>query len=477
MPRQCGRGLLSCQWIVSSTIWIVHTPNNPHNPIASCYAKLVNADLDTLGWAAGLPMGAEVGRSGTGDGGMQLLGSEDSSHRDPLGYGEDGCKVLSFFGEEFARDPWPMLRRLRADGGVHRVRTADGPPAWLVTRGDGVRAGLLDTRLSTNLVHARGGDYRGFAVPTPFDIFQTSDAEGLGVLRHAITSELSPRRLGEWASVAAKLVEPQFAKLRGTGEINFVEQVVVPLPAAMLTRMLGLPAACCDQLLWWARSTLVPGAAVRSRDTLGVMAEIIGSAINYGRRGGDDTMLVRLTNSPDLSSGAIAGLLFYLLFVWYEILVDLISGAVWALCTRPAQLEVVRTAQDRHVAVDELTRWLSPQVMASPRFATVDLEILGHPVAAGETVLLCLAAANRDPAFFADPDELDVERNPNPHLGFGAGAHACVGTGLVRPTVAAVLDVVYREWPTLRLIGDESEVRWRDGFRHRGPLAMAVATR
>ncbi len=438
----------------------------------------VDAGLDTLDSAAGLRMGAEAGVPERVKVGRRCYVLRDSSHRDPLAHKEDGYKMLDFFGEEFARDPWPMLRRLRGDGGVHRVRTVDGPPAWLVTCAERVRAGLLDARLSTNLVHARGEDYRGFDVPSPLDIFQTSDAEGLSLLRHAIASELSPRRLGEWASVAAELVEPLLAKLGGVGEIDFVEHVAVPLPAEVLAKMLGLPAACHDRLLWWARSTLVPEAGVRSRDTLRVMGQIIESAIDHGRRSGDDTMLVRLVNSDGLGSGAVAGLLFYLLFVWYEILVDLISGAVWALSTRPAQLEVLRRAgADRFAAVDELTRWLSPQILASPRFASIEMEILGCPIANGETVLLCLASANRDPASFDDPDEVDLLRRPNPHVGFGAGVHACVGTGLVRPAVAAVLDVVYREWPAMRLVGEESEVRWRDGFRHRGPLALPVATR
>ena len=78
--------------------------------------------------------------------------------------------VLDVFDAGFAAHPWPVLRDLRNDGGVHRIRTPDGPAAWLVTRYEDVRSGLLDDRLSTHVRYATGDDYRGFAVPPPLDV-------------------------------------------------------------------------------------------------------------------------------------------------------------------------------------------------------------------------------------------------------------------------------------------------------------------
>ena len=224
------------------------------------------------------------------------------------------------------------------------------------------------------------------------------------------------------------------------GEFNFVEQVAVPLPAVVLTELLGLPAGGRDRLLGWANSTLRPGAAPRARDTLSTMQEIIAIALEHGRSTHTESMLGRLVQAETLSSGELTGLLFYLVLVWYEVLVDVIAGAVLAFSTCPTQLDESTSAPDPFAAVDELLRFLPPQVLAGPRFAMSDIEMGGQRIT-GQTVLLCLAAANHDPERFSHPDELD--------------AH----------------------WPRLRAIGDENAISWRSGFRHRGPLTLPVKPR
>jgi cytochrome P450 len=381
------------------------------------------------------------------------------------------------FDEAFARDPWPVLRSLREEGGVHRVRTPDGPPAWLVTRFHDVRSGLLDERLSTNLRFAQGEDYRGFSVPASLDAFQSSDPDDLAQLRHVVIAELRPRRLGEWNDRATDLVRRLLCDIDGTGQFDFVTRVALPLPAEILGGLLGLPDTERTSLTRWAESTLVSGATPRARDTLSRMGQIIAAAITHGRPAGSQTMLGRLVLAGDtgvLTPDQVTALLFYLLFVWYEVLIDLIAGAVQALSVRPEQLTLVRSTGRWPDAVEELLRLLSPQVLASPRFAVCDLEIAGHRIAAGQTVLLCLASANHDPEIFDGPDDLNIARRANPHLGLGHGMHACVGTGLLRPVLAAILEQVFERWPNLQMADDPSKVTWRSGFRHRGPAALAV---
>ncbi|WP_019930421.1 cytochrome P450 [Nocardia sp. BMG111209] len=380
--------------------------------------------------------------------------------------------MLTIFDEEFAREPWPVLAQLRADGGMHRVATPDGPPAWLVTRFDQVRGGLLDERLSTNLRFAQGDDYRGFAVPAPLDVFQSSDAEDHARLRRTVVAALRPRRAEEWAEPAGDLVRRCLAAVPAD-EFDFVERVAVPLPAAVLGDLLGLADAEREALLGWANSTLRPDGAPRARDTLTTMAGIIAGTLEHARGAGADTVLGRLLaagrDDAGLDSGQLSGLLFYLLFVWYEVLADLVSGAVLTFSQRPTL--AAELGPDGAV-VDELVRHQSPQVLAGPRFAVTDLDFGGYRVRAGETVLLCLAAANHDPERFARPEEPDPRRGPNSHLGLGLGAHACVGTALVRTVTTVVLQQIYARWPGLRATA--TTVPWRSGFRHRGPLTLPV---
>ncbi|MFF2557524.1 cytochrome P450 [Nocardia sp. NPDC058058] len=393
--------------------------------------------------------------------------------------------MQNIFDAEFAREPWPVLRSLRDDGGVHRVATPDGPPAWLITRYADVRAGLLDDRLSTNMRYSRGDDYRGFAVPDALAVFQTGEPAELARLRSLVVGEL--RLAGDWSERAAELVGKCVAELDGTAEFDFVRRVALPLPAVILGELLGLPESERDSLAAWADATMAPDARPRARDTLGAMQRIISAVITRGRDGADDTMLGRLVRSgiggAAGDSGELPGLLFYLLFVWYEVLMDVLAGAVLTLSTRPEQLSALLSAPDRAVAVDELLRYLSPQVLASPRFATTDLVIAGQPIPAGETVLLCLASANHDPERFTGAVEssgavaLDMRRAPNPHVALGYGAHACVGTALLRPVLASILGELYLHLPTLGAADAERNVPWRSGFRHRGPLTLPVRIR
>nr|WP_232541689.1 cytochrome P450 [Nocardia bovistercoris] len=124
--------------------------------------------------------------------------------------------------------------------------------------------------------------------------------------------------------------------------------------------------------------------------------------------------------------------------------------------------------------VDELLRYISPQVLAGPRFATEDLRVGRYDIRAGDTVLLCLASANRDPDHFDGPGKLDLARTRNRQLGLGYGKHACVGAALVRAVTLSALDHVFTRWPATTLTVSERDIGWRCGFRHRGPLTLPV---
>ena len=124
------------------------------------------------------------------------------------------------------------------------------------------------------------------------------------------------------------------------------------------------------------------------------------------------------------------------------------------------------------VAVEELLRWVSP-IKNMARTVTRDVEMHGQTMRAGAQVILMYPAANRDPAVFADPDRLDVARNPNPHLAFGFGPHFCMGASLARMELKVMFSELLRRLPDLRLAGDPSPRRSSNFIS--GPEAMPVA--
>ncbi|MBF6189618.1 cytochrome P450 [Nocardia sp. CDC186] len=388
--------------------------------------------------------------------------------------------MTDVFDSDFARNPWPTLERLRVEGGVHRVRTPDGPPAWLVTRYRDVRAGLLDERLSTRDRYAKGDDYRGFPVPPPLDLMLSAAPDDHARLRSLITAELSPRRLAEWTDRAPRLVNSLLRDGIQGETVDMVERLAVPLPAAVLAELLGLDGPTAERLRGWANSTLLPSASPpRARDTLAAMLAIMAEATAQAQRA--DTVLGRWV-AAHLSAGSptgaeLTGLLFYLLFVWYEVLADLIAGSVLTLLGRPDQRQAWQAMGDKRSAVDEMLRYLSPQVLAGPRFATTDLVVGATTIPAGQTVLLCLASANHDPEIFHRPAEVDLARERGDQLALGYGMHACLGNALVHTVTAAALDHVLTRWPDAALAVDEREIVWRSGFRHRGPVTLPVRLR
>jgi cytochrome P450 len=122
-------------------------------------------------------------------------------------------------------------------------------------------------------------------------------------------------------------------------------------------------------------------------------------------------------------------------------------------------------------AIDEMLRYESPAPMPLPRVATADVEIAGQQIAKGDTVVVLLVAANRDPEIFPDPETFDIHRVDNSFLSFGFGAHYCLGAALARLESSEILTGVLDRMPNLRLAG---EPRWSDHQFFRSLASLPV---
>ena len=114
-----------------------------------------------------------------------------------------------------------------------------------------------------------------------------------------------------------------------------------------------------------------------------------------------------------------------------------------------------------NLAVEEFLRFLSPVQFTKPRYVRKDIELGGVQLRKGEKVMPMLAAANLDPQANANPEKLDLERKPNRHIAFGTGIHFCLGHQLARIEGASALKALFRRWPKLKLVVDESQIKWR----------------
>jgi cytochrome P450 len=173
-----------------------------------------------------------------------------------------------------------------------------------------------------------------------------------------------------------------------------------------------------------------------------------------------------------LTEDELIGTCVLLLNAGHEATVNATGNGWWSLFRNPPALAALRADHSRlESAVEELMRYDTPLQMFE-RWVLEDLEVGDVTIPRGAEVALLFGSANRDPSVFADPDTLDVGRNPNPHISFGAGIHFCLGAPLARIELACSFGALLRKAPGLRL-GAEPE--WKPGYIIRGLRELAVS--
>ena len=296
-----------------------------------------------------------------------------------------------------------------------------------------------------------------------------------GVFQRGHTARLEPGV----RALADRLVAELAAQVRGAGQADVMAGIAHLLPVEVIADLLGLPESVRPSLRGWSTAIVAmyepDPAAVRRAGAERAAADFVAALrdlVAFRRsRPGDDLVsdLVAAGVVPDELVGTAA----LLLMAGHEATVNVIGNGVLALLRHPAQWRSFLVDGDVGAAVDELIRY-DPPLQLFERTALHDTEVAGHPVPAGTCIAALLGAAARDPLVFARPDELDLERRPNPHLGFGAGVHYCLGAPLARLEVAAVLDALRTHLPGIRLA---TPPRRRPDFVMRGLRGLVVTAR
>jgi len=256
------------------------------------------------------------------------------------------------------------------------------------------------------------------------------------------------------------------------------------LPVEVIAELLGVGEPERSQLRGWSNAIVTmyepatgPGAGARRAGAERASAEFVAAlrelAAHRRRRPGDDLVsdLIAGGDEGRVDDDELVGTAALLLMAGHEATVNVLGNGVLALLRHPAQWRrLVAEPGVVDTAVEELIRF-DPPLQLFERTAVVDAEVAGYPVPAGTKIAALLGAAARDPAAFDRPDELDVGRTRNPHLGFGAGVHYCLGAPLARLEVAATLDALRRRLPGLRLAAEPPR---RPDFVMRGLTELRV---
>lgn len=376
----------------------------------------------------------------------------------------------------FLADPYPAFAVLRALGPVH-----DHP--------------LLGTPVAVS--HAacsallRGRDLgRIWADAEPADEFgafnllhRNSLLEREGEPHHRLRGLVAgafnrghTARLEPWVrGLAARLVDDLAAGIAADGSADVMSGLAATLPVEVIAELLGVPEPERSALQGWSNTIVAmyePGVdddrrAAAERAAAEFVDALRGLAEHRRRHPGAD--LVSDLVAAGVESDELVGTAALLLMAGHEATVNVIGNGVLALLRHPVQWSVLATAP-LAPAVEELIRY-DPPLQLFERTAVVDTEVAGHPVPAGTRIAALLGAAAHDPQVFERPDELDVTRSHNPHLGFGLGVHYCLGAPLARLEVAAALDALRTRLPDLALAAEPER---RPSFVMRGLRTLPV---
>jgi len=282
------------------------------------------------------------------------------------------------------------------------------------------------------------------------------------------------------------IVDRMLETIRRASEADLVRDIAYPLPARVMAEMFGVQEASHERFIRWTSAVTMflgnPNRTVeqtqRAQEAVLALKEFFRGAVAERRRQrGSDLISLLLDIEEDgevLTEEELYAQCVMLLGAGHDTTRNLIANGMYTLLRHPEQMAELRNNPELiRSAVEELLRYESP-VQFAGRAAKEEMEIHGVRVRQGQLVVFMLAAANRDPQQFRDPDHLDLKRSPNPHLAFGAGEHFCIGNQLARLEGQVAILKMVQQFPRMRLATQSPEWAPNFGFRSLKELPVIV---
>ena len=395
----------------------------------------------------------------------------------------DLSELPDMMAPELVADPYQGYGRLREQAPVLRASFMGAGLTWMVTRYADVHAVLGDPKFVNN-----PASVPGMQVPNPVEKLMESfglseeDARFLGEnilssdppdharLRKLVSRAFTVRRVGELRPRVEEITSGLLDGLAaGSEPVDLVERFCYPLPITVICELVGIPEA--DRPAWrdWGRA-MVSMDPKRMPPALHGMVASVQALIEVRRSAPGDDLLTALIRAHDdgdrLSDEELTTFVVTLVMAGHETTAHLLGNSVAALLAHPDQLALLGERPELWpTAVNELVRCCGTALLTGLRYAAEDVRLGDVLIKAGESVSPILVAANFDPRQYTDPDRLDVTRQPvgrgEGHVGFGHGAHYCLGAALARQEAEVALHALFDRFPRLALAVPESELVWQ----------------
>lgn len=385
---------------------------------------------------------------------------------------------IDIFSEDTMRDPAPVWAEIRELGSVVFLSRWD---TWIVTRYDEVREVLTDWQTFTS---AKGTVFSDEMSAMLGETPLTTDPPLHDTLRGVLSEKLAPRALRKLNAPIVDRADALVAEAVAAGSLEGMESLCKRLPVDIVADLIGLPVEGREILLPGAEAffttfgpyddrllALMPAieefvaymGSVTSRDVLapGSWGTAILDAVDAGVIGEEHAI-------PLMSAYLIAGM---------DTTVHSLGFYLTNLAANPSAWAALKEDPTLIGSGFEETLRLGTPVQLSYRVTTRQVEFGGHTIPEGKRILLCNAAANRDPRHYDDPDTFDIHRNPVDHLTLGYGTHGCAGQGLARLEARALITALLQRVDSIELTGPVERQSHVPGFAgiRRLPLSLTTA--
>lgn len=406
---------------------------------------------------------------------------------------------IALFGPEMLANPYPTYQRLQSEDPVHW----DEPlRAWVITRYDDIDYILRDTLFSSKLEAIQGSATQRDTVDSLLHLDASqqsiyafvnnsmvfSDPPQHTRLRSLVSQAFTPHTIQGSRPLIEKLVDNFLDAGAANGYMDFVHDLAYPLPLAVIGSVLGIPFGVSDRdrVKRWCDEFLIPFG----RDSASLTAEerrfanesafalsaFVHEQVEEVRAKPRNDLLSRLVTTAEsgesLTNDELFATFVLFLIAGHENLTSLLSNSLIALLENPAQLKLLQKGTVTwENGIHELMRYITPNQFIR-RTALANIELRGRVIQKGEALVLVLAAANRDPEQFTDPNSLDVTRPRRWILTLGHGIHYCLGAPLAQLESEITLSRLFTRFPEIRRASDILE--YENNFNVRLPKSLPM---
>ncbi|KUF12511.1 cytochrome P450 [Pseudoponticoccus marisrubri] len=377
---------------------------------------------------------------------------------------------LASIGPEFIEDPHPTLHALRAQDPLHR--NVDG--SVFLTR----HADVLKVYQSRDMLSDKTEEFGRKFGRCPLLTHHTTslvfnDPPYHTVVRKLISGAFTPRKLAEFEPLIDGIVDRLLDRVEEMGRFDLIEDFAKVLPTEIISFMLGIPEAHRAQLRGYSLAILgaldpavPPDKLAEGNRAVEEFGAILGDLIDHRRANPDgahqgevlDALIFGEHEGRRLTREELIQNCIFLLNAGHETTTSFVGNAIGLLLDHPDQHALLRDDPDLIVpAIEEFLRLESPLQIGN-RLAGEAIELASGTLSQGTYIHTSIAAANRDPEVFADPDRMDITRRPNRHLAFITGIHVCLGATLARVEGRIAIGRLVRRFPALAADGPAARV-------------------